>query len=104
MKAHKGYLLFGAVCAVVLVLTGCRTEEQGRITNYQPGVYLGKLDTKLTDGQRRQLRQRSIYQGSGIAGGGGGGSSAGSQHVRTPVASAIDLGQLMIRAGNQGGP
>ena len=103
MKAHKSCLLFGAICAAVLVLAGCRAEEQGRITNYQPGVYLGKLDNKLTDGQRRQLRQRSVYQGSGIAGGGGG-SSAGSRDVRTPVASAIDLSQLMIRARNQGGP
>ena len=103
MKAHKGYSLFGAICAVVLVLTGCRAEEQGRITNYQPGVYLGKLDTKLTDGQRRQLRQRSVYQGSGIAGGGGG-SSVGTRDVSTPVGSAIDHSQLMIRARNQGGP
>jgi len=103
MKAHKGYLLFGAVCAVVLVLAGCRAEEQGRITNYQPGVYLGKLDTKLTDGQRRQLRQRSVYQGSGIAGGGGG-SSAGTRDVPTPVGSAIDHSRLMIRARSQGGP
>ena len=103
MKAHKGCLLFGAIGAVVFVLTGCRAEEQGRITNYQPGVYLGKLDTKLTEGQRRQLRQRSVYQGSGVAGGGGG-SSAGSRDVRTPEGSAIDLSQLMIRARNQGGP
>ena len=103
MKAHKSCLLFGAICAAVLVLAGCRAEEQGRITNYQPGVYLGKLDNKLTDGQRRQLRQRSVYQGSGIAGGGGG-SSAGSRDVRTPEGSAINLSQLMIRARNQGGP
>ena len=103
MKAHKGYLLFGAACAAVLVLSGCRAEEQGRITNYQPGVYLGKLDTMLTEEQRRQLRQRSVYQGSGIAGGGGG-SAAGPRRASTSEGSALDLGQLKIRARSQGGP
>ena len=103
MKARKGCLLFGAICGAVLVLAGCRAEEQGRITNYQPGVYLGKLDTKLTDGERRQLRQRSVYQGSGIAGGGGG-SSTSPRDVSSSAVSAIDLSQLMIRARNQGGP
>ncbi len=87
----------------VLVLAGCRAEEQGRVTSYEPGVYKGKPDTQLTEAQRRLLRQRSVHQGAGIATGGGGGAPAKSRDVRKPSGSSIDLGKLKSRARMQGG-
>jgi len=42
-------------------------EEQGRVINYEPGVYKGKPDTSLTEVQQRTLRQRSLFPESGAA-------------------------------------
>jgi hypothetical protein len=45
-----------------LGLAGCRDEEQGRVLQYQKGVYLGKPDTELTQDQRDVLRHRGYNQ------------------------------------------
>ncbi|MBI2585394.1 MAG: hypothetical protein HYW28_05905 [Rhodospirillales bacterium] len=50
-----------AMCA--LALAACRAEEQGRITRYKPGVYLGEKDTQLSTAQEEQLRERAGGQG-----------------------------------------
>lgn len=75
--------VFGVIAVSAVVLAGCRAEEQGRITQYQPGVYLGKKDTNLSMNQVRNLRRRSAYQGDAVyrhAGGGG----ARKSDVRRP--------------------
>ena len=48
------FALFGAG----LLLTGCEEEEQGRILQYEPGVYQGQKDTQLTEEQLEELRSR----------------------------------------------
>ncbi len=101
MKARRILSTAGALSVSALLLLGCRAEEQGRITRYEPGVYKGKPDTQLSAAQTRQLRQRTVYQGSGVSTGGG--SAAPKRDVRRPGASGIDLGKLKLRARNQGG-
>ncbi|MCH8237354.1 MAG: hypothetical protein IIC06_04185 [Proteobacteria bacterium] len=80
------------VAVSAVVLGACRAEEQGRITEFKPGVYLGKMDTKLSSAQVRQLGQRTNMQGSAVflSGGGGGG---GSQAVDTPSLNTRIQGQ-----------
>ncbi len=56
--------VFGAVAVSAVVLAGCRAEEQGRITQYQPGVYLGKKDTQLSQDQVRALQQLGVRVGA----------------------------------------
>lgn len=60
--SQQNYLkCFGLITISLFVLVGCRAEEQGRVVNYEPGVYKGKPDTRLSAVQRRALRQRSQY-------------------------------------------
>lgn len=80
MKSRRIFTVFGTVLASALALVACRAEEQGRITRYQPGVYLGKKDTQLTDAQRERLNQRAAAQGDTnyrTPGGGAGGGGVG---------------------------
>ena len=71
------FTVFGLVAVSAVVLGACRAEEQGRITEFKPGVYLGKMDTKLSLDQVHQLGRRANMQGSAVflSGGGGGGGS-----------------------------
>lgn len=73
MTTRRFISFFGVLAFSVLFLAGCRAEEQGRITQYQPGVYLGKKDTKLSTEQVRQLRLRSAMQSIAVYRSGGGG-------------------------------
>ena len=75
MKARKMFAVLGAIVLTGVVLAGCRSEEQGRITDYQPGVYKGKSDQALNTEQLRTLRHRTLMQSGTIkpTGGGGGG-------------------------------
>lgn len=73
MTTRRFISFFGVLAFSVLFLAGCRAEEQGRITQYQPGVYLGKKDTKLSTEQVSQLRDRSAMQSSAVYRSGGGG-------------------------------
>jgi len=102
MNVRKISKLTGLAILGVLVLAGCRAEEQGRLINYEPGVYKGKPDTELTEVQRRILRQRSLYQGAGVASGGGAVPTK-SRDVRQPSGSAIDQKKLRNRTKMQGG-
>ena len=74
---------FAVLAVSVLVLAACRSEEQGRLTQYKPGVYLGKPDTMLSAEQVRQLGFRTSKQGNPIYRPGGGGSVSKSD-VRKP--------------------
>lgn len=63
MNNRKVLRIFGAVAMCALALAACRAEEQGRVTRYKPGVYLGQKDTQLTKNQEEQLRERTGGQG-----------------------------------------
>jgi len=102
MTVHRSTKLIGLVSVAILVLGGCRAEEQGRLTSYEPGVYKGKPDTQLSEAQLRVLRQRSVYQGNSVVASGGG-VSPKHRDVRKPSASSIDLSKLRKRARLQGG-
>ena len=47
-----------AVSVALVVLAGCRAEEQNRPTSYSPGVYQGKKDQPLDEATRQALRER----------------------------------------------
>jgi len=83
MTIRRVFTVFGAVTVSAFVLAGCRAEEQGRITQYKPGVYLGKKDTELSSAQVRILSQRSAMQGNPIYRPSGGGALRKSD-VRRP--------------------
>ncbi len=74
MTTRRFISFFGVIAVSALLLAGCRAEEQGRITQYQPGVYLGKKDTKLSSEQVRQLRLRGTMQSSAVYRSVGGGA------------------------------
>jgi hypothetical protein len=86
--------VLGMAAVSAALLAGCRSEEQGRVTNYQPGLYLGKKDTQLSSAQVRSLRLRSSYQGDAVYRNAGGG--ARKSDVRRPAANE--------RAKKQGNP
>jgi len=46
-------------------LGGCREEDRNRPLASEKGVYSGPTGTKLTDEQKRMLRQRSRLQSGG---------------------------------------
>lgn len=89
MTTRKFFTVLGVVAVSALALAACRAEEQGRITNFEPGVYKGKKDTQISSAQVRELRQRSAYQGRTVTRSGGG--SIISE-------STIDLDKLKSRA------
>ena len=86
MTLSRIFTIFGAVAISAALLAGCRAEEQGRITNYQPGVYLGKKDTELSQAQVRALHLRGAKQGSAVYRSGGG--AARKSDVRQPSPSS----------------
>ncbi len=93
MTSARILTVFGAIAVSAVLLAGCRAEEQGRITEYQPGVYLGKKDTQLSQAQVRRLRLRGVLQGNGINRPARGG--ARKSDVRKPSGE---------RTGKQGNP
>lgn len=70
--------------AVISLTGGCREQEQGRVLQYQKGVYLGKVDKPTDAATRAALRGRAWSQSALAAGnvpsgaGGASGSSASS--------------------------
>ena len=44
------------------VLAACRPEEQGRIVDFDPGVYKGEPDTALEEDDQEALRNRARLQ------------------------------------------
>lgn len=105
---RTGLVLAGAGAIAMLLLGGCREEEQGRIQNYQKGTYLGQSDTELGQATRDDLRSRIRYQsgaGSALSGGGGAPTSASSS-VRPPAGgagiSASAREAARVRVKNQG--
>lgn len=60
-RLGRSLVLASAVAALVLV-AGCREEEQDRILFYDKGVYLGAEDTPLSNDGFQTLRERAQGQ------------------------------------------
>lgn len=88
-----------------VVLGACRDSEQGRVSNFEPGVYKGKTEAPLGADAMKALRVRAYEQSRGFSqtGGGGGGSASvsTSADVRAP-ASGVNPDLLRARARSQG--
>lgn len=95
----------GAVGFALVVLAGCRQEEQGRPWHSEPGVYPGKQPaSSLGEGDLAQLRQRAVEQGGIPAGGlASGGGPTRSGNVRPPVVDTEADNQLQDRNKLQSG-
>ena len=102
MKVRKLVAVTAAVCLTGVVLAGCKSEEQGRVLRYKPGVYQGKPDQQLSEAQQRELRSRALMQSGTVKPTGGGGGDS-RRDVRKPGETSIDLQQLGNRARLQGG-
>ena len=50
------------ILASVLVVTGCRKSEQGRVLRQEKGTYQGQPDQALDGQQQYELRQRASRQ------------------------------------------
>ncbi|MDJ0947567.1 MAG: hypothetical protein QNJ94_01450 [Alphaproteobacteria bacterium] len=93
------------LCTAIPLLAGCRAEEQGRLTKFEPGVYKGKPDTPLSEEARAAIRGHGLTQ-SGAFGTGlrarvpGGGVSLPASSA--PPAPAAGRGALNQRATRQG--
>ncbi|MBO6521434.1 MAG: hypothetical protein JJ900_10980 [Rhodospirillales bacterium] len=96
---------FGVVCFALVMLAGCRPEEQGRVLNHEPGTYpVQKPTSPLGEDELAQLRQRATMQGGVPAGGSlsGGGTTTGDD-VRPPRVESEADRQLQERGKLQGG-
>lgn len=51
-----------AALMAAVALSACRGEEQGRVTLYKKGQYLGQKDDILSDEQVAVLRERAASQ------------------------------------------
>ena len=63
-KKFRQSILFLFLIAVGFALGSCRSEEQGRPTEFKQGEYLGQSDQKLSAEQVNELRFRARNQGS----------------------------------------
>ncbi len=94
---------FGVLCFSLVVLAGCRPEEQGRPLKYESGVYPGKLpSSSISEDELAQLRQRSLLQSGSPADTGGGGPARGGD-VRPPLVESDADKALQDRGKLQGG-
>ena len=98
MNTLKAVFLLASAVVAGVTLAACREEEQGRILNYEKGVYLGKADAPVSETARRAQRERMRLQGglTGIDRGG-----AAPPDVRPPAASPASLEQLRRRGEGQ---
>ncbi len=61
--ALRTLIPLAAGAALVLALTACDENEQGRILRYEKGTYLGPPDAEISDDTRNALRARTALQG-----------------------------------------
>ena len=61
IKRNKIYLII-SIFSGCLLLSSCQESEQGRILNYEKGVYLGKKDDSLTKEQEYNLKMHASRQ------------------------------------------
>jgi hypothetical protein len=63
MKSFLNFTVIAGFCLSLLVaLSGCREEEQGRVLMYKKGEYLGAADSALDGKTLDTLSQRSRLQ------------------------------------------
>lgn len=55
-------IALSAVLVAAVALTACRGEEQGRVTMYKKGQYIGQKDDTLSEAQMAVLRERAAEQ------------------------------------------
>ncbi len=96
VQKHKWFLGFSFSLMAVVLLSGCRSEEQGRVIMYEPGVYKGMKHNELSADEVQALRSRAANQA-------GANSPASGGAAKTGRASAIDAGALSQRTASQGG-
>ncbi len=56
----KSFTAIATVLTAAVALSACRGEEQGRVTLYKKGEYLGQKDDTLSEAQLTALRERSV--------------------------------------------
>ncbi len=85
MIRHCRSTILAGLFAVLMVplLAGCRVEEQNRITMYEPGVFLGKKQSVLSQDQVRALHHRARGQAGSINPTGGGRSNVSGKDLDT---------------------
>ena len=104
MSDKRLFRTLGVVCFALLVLAGCRPEEQGRPLNHKPGVYPGKVPSAaLSEDALIALRQRSLLQGGDDANVGGGGGPVTGGDVRPPATPSDAVKALQQRGKLQSG-
>lgn len=81
-KTHAAFKVFGLVVFAGLALSACRAEEQGRLLEHKPGVYLGKPNDQISEAALTKARQRTQMQGSGLS---MGGDSIGRSSSVSPI-------------------
>ena len=59
MKALYTLRTVSVLMVAGVILAGCLDEKHDRITKFEPGVYLGKPDTQLSNKQRDVLVRRA---------------------------------------------
>lgn len=70
MRTRTSRMAVAAVllAASAIVLGACRSEEQGRVTVYKKGQYLGQKDDTLSDKTLVEIRERTAAQAGGSLG------------------------------------
>ncbi len=92
----------GVVCFALIALAGCRSDEQNRVYNFEPGVMKqANPSEKLSNDELAELRQRSILQGGVKIGLTAGGATTTGTDVRPPKQSDANK-QLIERGKLQG--
>ena len=56
----KSFTAIATVLTAAVALSSCRGDEQGRVTLYKKGEYLGQKDDTLSEVQLTALRERSV--------------------------------------------
>lgn len=100
-KAGEAIRILSVVLVLGVVLSACRAEEQGRLMEHKPGVYLGQPDEQVSDAAVKDARFRAKLQaGSVLSSSGAFGRSTGVNPVRTDDQSYQELRE---RARQQAG-
>lgn len=58
-RLSRMVLTVALLAPTALLLTGCRESEQGRPLSFEPGVYKGQKDEKISSETREELRARA---------------------------------------------
>ncbi len=58
----RSFAAIATVLIAAVALSACRGEEQGRVTFYKKGQYLGQKDDTLSEEQLALARERAAYQ------------------------------------------